>query len=284
MTRQTGELFLVATPIGHLGDITLHALEVLKIVDLIAAEDTRHSKRLLQHYSINTPLLSLHEHNEQQRLQQLLSRLSQGQRIALISDAGTPLISDPGYRLVHAALAENIKVTPIPGACAAIAALIASGLPTDRFVFEGFLSSKKNLRQTQLESLKQETRTIILYESVHRVMETLEVIAKVFGVTQEVAVARELTKAFESIHVGPIADVIHLLQEKPTTIKGEFVILIKGTDKDAMGPDEKASHRVLEILLGELPLKQAVSLSTKITGISRKILYAMALSMKPKDG
>jgi len=216
--RQSGCLYLVATPIGNLDDITFRAVEVLKHVDLIAVEDTRHSKKLLKHYDVATPTLSLHDYNESARCAELIKRLVAGIDIALISDAGTPLISDPGYRLVAAAHQHDIKVIPIPGACAAIAGLIASGLPTDRFVFVGFLPAKGAARKKRLEEFTNESRTIIFYESVHRIINLIDLLNEVFGGARVATVARELTKTFETIHQAKLSDLKFTLLSKPETL------------------------------------------------------------------
>lgn len=264
-----GFLFIVATPIGNLNDITARAIETLSKVDLIAAEDTRHSRRLLQHLGINTPLVALHEHNERADSSKLIDQLVQGKSIALISDAGTPLISDPGYHLVHTARQQDITIVPIPGPCALITALSASGLPTDRFVFEGFLPVKTGARQHRLTELQYEPRTLIFYESPHRVIETLQDMQTILGNDREVVMARELTKVFESIVAGKLDALIQRLINYPEQQRGEFVILVKGEpqQKELLHSEAK---RILEILLAELPLKQAVSLGIKITGLKKK--------------
>lgn len=279
MSSSTGCLYIVATPIGNLGDITLRALEVLKSVDLIVAEDTRHSKRLLNHYAIQTPMLSLHQHNEQQRIATLIPRLQKGEQLALISDAGTPLISDPGFRLVSALHEQALKVVPIPGACAAIAALAVSGLNTDHFVFEGFLPTKTALREQRLRVLAQETRTIVLYESTHRIVKLLDLMQTIFEPTRMMSIARELTKTFETIHRTNIKEMQNWLIKDKNQQKGEFVVLIEGADF-CEDDDILANRHLLTVLLAELPLKQAVALSAKITGGHRKQLYALALSLK----
>jgi 16S rRNA (cytidine1402-2'-O)-methyltransferase len=224
---ERGTLYLVATPIGNLDDITYRAVKVLASVDLIAAEDTRKTKILLDHYSISKPMISYFSYNERHRTPQLMEKLLQGQSIALVSDAGTPGISDPAYHIVHSALASNIPVIPIPGPSAFVSALIVSGLPTDRFVFEGFLPVKKG-RKTKLGLLRTEYRTVILYESPHRVLKTLEEIKSVFG-ERKVVVARELTKKFEEIVRGSISSVLELMKSKPA--RGEYVIVVEGYDE-----------------------------------------------------
>ena len=273
-------LYIVATPIGNRDDFSLRAISILKGVDVIAAEDTRHSKRLLSYHQINTPLLSLHEHNESQRLHSLLERLEQGECIALISDAGTPLISDPGYRLVSAVLAKGFRVVPVPGACAAITALCASGLPTDRFVFEGFLPAKSAARKNFLMTLLCERRTIIFYESTHRIVESVTDLLTVFGKARRATLARELTKSFETIRHDTLGNLFEWLKAGVHQQKGEFVILLHGCDNKIMAEKDRESRRVLSILLEELPLKQAVALAVRLTDGNRKSLYQLALTLK----
>jgi len=280
MTSRQGCLYLVATPIGHRDDMSLRALEVLKSVDFIAAEDTRHSQRLLQYHGINTPLISLHEHNEAQRIQPLLDRLVAGEQVALISDAGTPLISDPGYRLVTAMHDASIRVVPVPGACAAIAALSASGLPTDRFIFEGFLPAKQTARQKKLQTLADETRTLIFYESTHRIVDSLKDMSVIFGEQRMAAMARELTKAFETIKRLPISELVAWVASDLNQQKGEFVILVEGAQAAEVEADSQEHRRILSILLAEVPLKQAVVIATQIFGGHRKSLYQLALEIK----
>ncbi|MFZ4126328.1 MAG: 16S rRNA (cytidine(1402)-2'-O)-methyltransferase, partial [Rickettsiales bacterium] len=212
-THSFGILYVVATPIGNLQDMTVRAVSILKTVDKIAAEDTRHSTHLLATYGISTPLISLHEHNEMARATELIAHLKAGQSIALISDAGTPLISDPGYVLVKHVRAEGIRVEPIPGACAAIAALSVSGLPTDRFIFEGFLSSKVASRKAHLERLTLEPRTLVFYEAPHRILESIKAMQAAWGGAREIVIARELTKLFETVYAGTIDQVIDWMKQ-----------------------------------------------------------------------
>ncbi|MCX7121455.1 MAG: 16S rRNA (cytidine(1402)-2'-O)-methyltransferase [Gammaproteobacteria bacterium] len=270
-------LYIVATPIGNLSDITLRAIEILKSVDWIAAEDTRHSQRLLSHYEIHTPCLSLHEHNEDERIEQMLALLADGKSIALISDAGTPLISDPGFRLVRAVRNAHFNVVPIPGACAAITALCASGIPTDRFIFEGFLPAKIAALENHLEKLKNEARTIIFYESVHRIAKTMPVMQKIFGEDRVVVVARELTKSFESIKQGTLKELSEFIIAHPEKQKGEFVIVLQGAPVENYAEDKLAD--LLKILLSEVSVKQAVSLACKITGANKNSVYAQAVNL-----
>jgi 16S rRNA (cytidine1402-2'-O)-methyltransferase len=218
-----GTLYLVATPIGNLDDITLRALETLKAVDLIACEDTRQTTKLLQRFEIRKPLVSLHDHNERQRAPELLKRLQAGESIALVSDSGTPLISDPGWRLVHDTIEADVPVTWIPGPTALIGGLVLSGLPTDRFVFEGFLPVKPGERRRRLEALKAEARTVILYESPHRLLRTLRAMHEVLGEVS-ISCARELTKKFEEVFRGPMSDVVRHFEQHPP--RGEFVLAV----------------------------------------------------------
>jgi 16S rRNA (cytidine1402-2'-O)-methyltransferase len=277
-----GKLYIVATPIGNLADITLRALEVLKQVDVIAAEDTRHSGRLLSHYGVGTSVLSLHNYNEQARSEQIIGRLLKGESVALISDAGTPLVSDPGYRLVSLAHENAVEVVPIPGACAAIAGLVTSGMPTDRFVFEGFLPAKGEKRKQRLLRLADESRTIILYESVHRIMNLLDLMVEVFTEDRPLSIARELTKNFETIYFGTAASVRERLTQASSEQRGEFVVVVQGVAQKKTDDDDQEARRVLTILLEELPLKQSVKLAVEITGGRRKALYQLALILAGK--
>ena len=273
-----GCLYITATPIGNREDITLRAIKTLRSVDLLAAEDTRYSKKLLEYYKIQTPLLSLHEHNEAACTTLLCKKLNQGFNIALISDAGTPLISDPGYQLVSTVREMGIEVIPIPGACAAISALVASGLPTHQFIFEGFLPSKGGVRRKKLESLKSQRRTIIFYESVHRIVDLIYLLNEIFENDRRATIARELTKKFETIYTATLVELKRWIDENPIQKKGEFVVIISGQVKKLIAINEE-HQRWLMILLSELPFKQAVSLATKMTGLPRKNLYALALTI-----
>jgi 16S rRNA (cytidine1402-2'-O)-methyltransferase len=272
MKERYGALYVVATPIGNLGDMSARAIEVLGQVDVIAAEDTRHSGKLLQHFNIRTPMISLHEFNEERRVKLILGRLERGERIALISDAGTPLISDPGYRLVAEARKMRVEVVPIPGPCAAIAALSVAGLPSDRFVFEGFLPAKSAQRRMRLEELESEQRTLIFYEAPHRVVKLIDDTHKIFGGNRRVVIARELTKLFECIFSGTLSAAQAWLTTKPGKQRGEFVVLVHGAEstRSDISPD---ALRVLALLSKELPPSRAVSLAAKITGVSRNLLY-----------
>ena len=274
-------LYVVATPIGNLADISERAISVLRSVDLIAAEDTRHTRQLLMHFTINKPLFSVHDHNEEQRVARVLDELSQGRSIALVSDAGTPLISDPGFVVVRAVRQAGFSVIPVPGACALVTALSAAGIPTDRFCFEGFLPAKSSGRKKQLQSLTEETRTMVFYESPHRVLESLKDIAEVFGEGRELTLARELTKTFETFLSGSLAEVIEQVEADSNQRKGEFVLVVAGADE--LPDDDEgsvAAGRVLEVLLEELPVKQAAALTAKITGQKKNALYQQALSMQ----
>lgn len=283
MSNPVGILYVVATPIGNLDDISARALAVLRQVDLIAAEDTRHSQRLLQHFGIARQLFSLHEHNERQAHAQLIQRLLQGQSVALVSDAGTPLISDPGYVLVREARAQGIRVCPLPGACAFVAALSAAGLPSDRFRFEGFLPARAGERKAQLRALQQDTATLIFYESPHRILDSLQDICEVLGPAREVVLARELTKTFETIHGAPIGELVAWVAADENQRKGEFVLLVRGAadvprDEISITADEVLAH-----LLSELPVKQAAALAARITGEKKNKLYQRALAMQQAE-
>jgi len=275
-----GTIYVVATPIGNLQDLSLRALEVLKKVDVIAAEDTRHSAILLQHYGISGKILSLHDFNERQRSAELLARVQAGQALALISDAGTPLISDPGYYLINQAWQLGVKVVPVPGCCAAIAALSVAGIATDKFVFEGFLPAKEGQRRQRIAELKFEARTIVLYESKHRILSCLADLIADLGGDRMVVVARELTKCYETILRGTLSEILSCLQRSQENIKGEFVVIIAGKVVKNVCEQE----RVLSLLLAELPLKQAVKLSCQISGERKNEAYARALAQIDKDG
>ncbi|HEX5339901.1 MAG TPA: 16S rRNA (cytidine(1402)-2'-O)-methyltransferase [Gammaproteobacteria bacterium] len=274
MTQQPGVLYVVATPIGNLEDLSPRARRVLSEVATVAAEDTRHTGQLLKQAGISTALLSLHDHNEAERAPKLVEKLLAGESVALVSDAGTPLISDPGYGLVRAARQAGIAVTPIPGACALVAALCVSGLPTDRFVFEGFLPNKQAARRSALAVLADESRTLVFYESVHRLTESLTDMVQVFGATRPGVIARELTKLHESVRSGTLASLHDWVVTDAHADKGEVVVLVGGASQAQATPD---SERVLDILLEELPVKQAAALAAKLTGGKRNELYKQAL-------
>lgn len=280
-TEQTGNatLFIVATPIGNLGDISQRALEVLRHADLIAAEDTRHSSRLTQHFGISTRLVSYHDYSASAREDTILAELAAGRSVALISDAGTPLISDPGYSLVARARQMQIRVIPIPGACALTAALCAAGLPTDRFVFEGFPPHKQGARRQLFESLADEQRTLIFYESPHRIADSIIDMKELFGEQRQAVICRELTKTWETIHGDSLGALSQWILADDNNRRGEFVVLIHGAppaDQDALLSD---ADRQLRILLEELPVKQAAALVAKLTGLKKNALYKRALEL-----
>lgn len=275
-----GTLYVVATPIGNLGDMVPRAVEILQSVALIAAEDTRHSARLLSHFSISTPCVAYHDHSDERRTDELLNRLAAGESIALISDAGTPLVSDPGYRLVHSARQSGFTVVPVPGACALIAALSASGLASDRFSFEGFPPAKTGARRTWLEALAGERRTLIFYEAPHRVLACLEDMVAVFGDAREAVLARELTKTFETIKGATLSDLVEFVAADSNQQRGEIVLLVAGAPDPAFRELDAETERVMAVLLDELPLKQAAALGAKITGLKKNQLYQWALEQK----
>lgn len=280
LNDKPGTLYVVATPIGNLQDMTFRAVEVLKKVDKIAAEDTRHATPLLQHFSITKPILSLHEFNERERLKIILTHLEEGESIALISDAGTPLVSDPGFRLVREAKAQGYAVVPIPGPCAAIAALSVAGLPTDKFTFEGFLPAKQEACRNRLALLLHEARTMIFYEAPHRLASVLQIMAEVFGQARKAVVARELTKIHETVLAGSLDQLIQHFNLHSNELRGEVVVLIEGINEADSASKEVIPEQVLDILLAELPLKQAATLASKITGERKNVLYEMALAKK----
>jgi len=275
MQQAAGKLWVVATPIGNLEDLSARAQSVLRQVDLIAAEDTRHSAALLQHYGIAARRIALHEHNEREASVELVQRLLEGAQIALISDAGTPLISDPGFRLVRAARAAGVPVSPVPGACAAIAALSVAGLPSDRFVFEGFLPSKSAARRAHLLSLLNEPRTLMFYESSHRIVETIDDMAAVFGSDRSAVVARELTKLFETVLDGKIGELGERIKSDGNQQRGEFVVLVAGAGEGAEAARLAEGKRVFDLLRAELAPGRAAKLAAEITGAPRNALYRL---------
>ena len=275
----TGTLYIVATPIGNLDDITFRAFEVLKSVDFVLAEDTRHSKKLLSHLDISKPIRAFHEHNEREKTKAIISEIYSGKSIALISDAGTPLISDPGYFLVAQAKKEDLKVVPIPGPTALITALSASGLASDSFTFLGFLPSKQTARVKLLIGLVGRTETIIFYESPKRVLATLTDMQTIFGDSREVCLAKELTKAFETIHTGSIPNLIEYLTIDQNHQKGEFVILISATNKIDLAEAEIQLDSLLPILCAEMGTSKAAKIAAKITGIDKKKCYKRAMDL-----
>lgn len=278
-----GTLYVVATPIGNLDDISARALRVLREVALIAAEDTRHSQRLLQHFGIGTPLAACHEHNERDQGGRFIGRLQAGEDVALISDAGTPLISDPGFHLVRSARAAGIPVVPVPGACALIAALSAAGLPSDRFIFEGFLPAKATGRRQRLEALREESRTLLFYEAPHRLLESVEDMLAVFGSERPALLARELTKTFETLKGLPLAELREFIAADSNQQRGECVLLVGGWQapegEEAVSAE---SLRVLDLLLAEMPVKRAAALAAEITGVRKNLLYQAALARQGK--
>jgi 16S rRNA (cytidine1402-2'-O)-methyltransferase len=269
---QLGCLYVVATPIGHRDDFSARAIATLRAVAVIAAEDTRHSRPLLVHHNIDTPLIALHDHNERDAVDAVVRRMAAGDSVALISDAGTPLISDPGFRLVRAARAAGIRCVPVPGACAAIAALSVAGLPSDRFVFEGFLPAKAAARRSRLQELAGDARTVIFYESSHRVAESLADMRDIFGADRDAVLARELTKMFETVLGEPLAELAARVVADPDQQRGEHVILIAGRGEEA---DAKLAEgqRIFAILREELPPAKAAKMAAAITGAPRKLLY-----------
>lgn len=280
VSTKPGTLHVVGTPIGNLRDITLRALDVLGAVDLVLAEDTRRTGVLLAHHGIKRPLAPLHEHNERRRVDAVLSRLRSGDSIALVSDAGTPLLSDPGFPLVRAARAAGIPVVPVPGPSAALAALSVAGLPAERFAFEGFLPARGAARHARLAALRDEPRTMVFYESPHRVLDTLMALAEALGEEREGVIARELTKVFETVRAGSLGVLRALVTDDPNMRRGEFVLLVHGAVPDAAqaraGLDE-----VLQPLVEELPLKKAVALAVRVTGRRRNEVYKRALELAP---
>ncbi|MGX5220697.1 16S rRNA (cytidine(1402)-2'-O)-methyltransferase [Pseudomonas segetis] len=278
LSSALGTLYVVATPIGNLDDMSARALKVLADVALIAAEDTRHSARLMQHFGLSTPLAACHEHNERDHGGKFLQRLQAGEDVALISDAGTPLISDPGYHLVRQARAAGVAVVPVPGPCALIAALSAAGLPSDRFIFEGFLPAKSVGRRSRLEQVKEEPRTLIFYEAPHRIAECLEDMRSIFGDERPALLARELTKTFETLKGLPLGELSAWVAADSNQQRGECVVLVAGwqaPEGDAAVSAE--ALRVLDLLLKEMPLKRAAALAAEITGVRKNLLYQLAL-------
>lgn len=274
-------LYVVATPIGNVADISLRALEVLKAVDLVAAEDTRHSLRLLNHYSIRTQLVSFHDHSSEKRLTALIHKLQQGLSIALISDAGTPAISDPGFELVRMARQQNLPVYPVPGASSLLAAMSVSGIPSDRFVFEGFLPSRAGARARLLKGLSGETRSIIFFESPRRIVASLQDIASAFGAHRQLYLGRELTKLYETSVYAPVGQCIEHLTASGNECKGEFVLVLAGCPSESQADSQLLEgQRILNKLLTELSVKKAVKLAAEISGASKNTLYQLAISRR----
>ncbi|MFV2060512.1 MAG: 16S rRNA (cytidine(1402)-2'-O)-methyltransferase [Gammaproteobacteria bacterium] len=283
MSNENNYLYIVATPIGNLTDITHRAIEILSKVDLIAAEDTRHSRKLLSHYGISTKTTALHDHNETTAHSKLLEFIKNGHSIALISDAGTPLISDPGYILVQQAKAQGIRVIPIPGPSALISALSASGLPSDKFCFYGFLPAKQLARHELLESIKELEATSIFYESPHRILACLDTMLQVFEPSRQICLARELTKSFETIRLDEIQHLYNWAKADPNQQKGEIVLLVKGHKTPKSQEISTADVTILKLLMTELSIKKAASLTAKITGSAKNALYTEALKLKKQE-
>mgnify|MGYP003921279335 CR=1 FL=1 len=281
-SNQSGTLYIVATPIGNLGDMVPRAVETLQSVSVIACEDTRHSKKLLDHFSIDKPCIAYHDHTDKKSSYNILKRLRAGEDVALISDAGTPLISDPGYRLVSEARQQGYSVIPIPGASAVVAALSVSGLPTDKFKFMGFLPAKSTQRKTSLSAVKGSAETMVYYEAPHRIADTIADMLDIFGADRPAFMAREISKTFETYLQGSMAELLALVQADSNQQRGEIVLVIAGAanESDVVSVD---SEKVLGLLLKELPLTKAASLTAKISGGDKKQLYQLGLSLQQKS-
>lgn len=273
-------LYIVATPIGNLKDITYRAVEVLGAVDWIAAEDTRHTQKLLLALGISKPLLSLHDHNEQARSQQLLDKLQAGEKGALVSDAGTPLINDPGYHLVKLLRQQGVKVVPIPGPSAVITALCAAGLPTDRFSYEGFLPAKNQKRLQVLQTLKNDTRTLVFYESPHRLSESLQAMLAVFGEERQMVAAREMTKTFEQFVSGSVAEVTAYFEANADKVRGEFVLMVMGDVVEEAVAEDAHDALIGALLKQNLPVKQITDIVVELSGDKKKAIYQRVLDLK----
>ena len=278
--NQVPTLYVVATPIGNLQDISLRALEVLKTVDAIAAEDTRHTSHLLSHFAIQKKLIAVHEHNEQKSAQILLERLRAGESIALVTDAGTPGISDPGAIVVDVLREAGVRVVPVPGASAVVAALSASGIKANGFMFQGFLPASGSQRRKVLEGLKAYVSTLVFYEAPHRIIECVEDLATVLGPERRITIAREITKTFETFHRCALQDAKMWLESDPNQQRGEFVLMVEAAALVEQADISEDVGRILRLLLADLPLKQAVKLATEITGVKKNILYEYALKLK----
>lgn len=277
MNNLCGTLYIVATPIGNLQDITQRALAVFAEVDLIAAEDTRHSGLLLSHYGIKKPFFALHDHNEQHKADLLVEKLRAGTNIALISDAGTPLISDPGFHLVRKCRQAGVKVVPLPGACAAITALCASGIASDRFCFEGFLPAKSKARRDRLQNLQKEDRTLIFYESTHRILDTLADVEELFGAERYVVLAREITKTWETISGDSVGNLRRWLSEDANRTKGEMVLIVEGCIETGETEFSPEAVKALKLIAAELPLKKAAAIVAELYGYKKNALYQFGL-------
>lgn len=278
-SRSAGRLDVVATPIGNLSDLSNRARQSLESADVIAAEDTRHTLGLLQALGISRPLLSLHAHNEVQRLPELLGRLAAGETVALVSDAGTPLVSDPGAELVRRALAEGIEVRPIPGPSAVVAALVVAGIPVDRFCFEGFLPAGERERRERLGELAAEPRTLVFFEAPHRIAASLVDLATAFGAERKAAAARELTKAHETVYRGTLAELAERARAEPSFQRGEITLVVEGAPPKPRQADERQLRRAVELLVKELPPGKAAALAAQLMGVKRSDAYALALQV-----
>lgn len=277
------QLYVVATPIGNLADISERAQQVFDVVDVIAAEDTRHTKRLLNHLGLSKQLIAVHDHNESQAASALIERLRQGQSVALVSDAGTPLIADPGFHVLKEVVQAGFNVVPVPGACAVITALCASALPTDRFIFDGFLPPKTGARQQYFQSIQTQERTLVVYESPHRIVASLADMEAVLGADKEIVLARELTKTFETFLRGTIAEVRAMVEADNNQQKGEFVLMIRGALQAKKQDVSDEAIQLLKVLAAELPLKQAAALTAKATGFKKNKLYQIGLELSEED-
>ncbi len=270
-------LHVVATPLGNLGDISTRAVAVLRAADVIAAEDTRHSGRLMQHLGVTTPMIAYHDFSGAHRRERLLERLRGGEAVALISDAGTPLISDPGYLLVSQARSEGIDVRAVPGPSALTAAISVAGLPSDRFAFEGFPPARSSARCTRLRELVDEPRTLVFYESPHRIVACLQDMVQCLGAERPAALCRELTKQWETVHSGTLAAIHERVAGDPDQRRGEIVLVVQGVERSRKDEADTEAQRVLDILLADLPVSQAAALAAQITGIKKNVLYRLAL-------
>ncbi len=276
-------LYIVSTPIGNLGDMTPRAIEVLRQVDVIAAEDTRHSKRLMNHFGIATPLIPCHDHNERHQAEMIVRRMQAGETVALISDAGTPLISDPGFYLVRSVREAGFRVVPVPGACAFVAALSVSGLPTDRFYFEGFLPAKGAGRCKRIEALAAFSSTWGVYESPHRIMDLMEDLSAVLGDGRYITLAREITKTFETVIAGTVSEVQAVLASDSNQQRGEFVVLVEGYKEEESSEISPEIEKMLQRLMDDLPIKKAASVVADLTGVRKKVLYELGLKLKSDE-
>ncbi|MCM1129657.1 MAG: 16S rRNA (cytidine(1402)-2'-O)-methyltransferase [Alistipes senegalensis] len=274
-----GALYVIATPIGNAGDISLRAWHILSLADAVACEDTRVTGRLLAQYGLAKPLIAAHQHNERSAAEHLATRLEKGERIALVTDAGTPAISDPGHLLVETVRAAGFRVIPIPGASAGIAALSASGLPAGSFYFAGFLPPKNTARENLLRTWQHLPDTLVIHEAPHRIAATLASLCQVFGPKRKIVIARELTKLFEQIHACTLAEAQEWIKADPNRSKGEFILLVAGAATGESNPEETEARRILSVLAEELPLSQAAALAAKLTGMKKNRLYDMALEI-----